>query len=103
MIAKPRKAHYENLSDLITAIKQLTNQQSYRYQEQLKLVVTSGIGVDDEKGIISTRIEYYLTNPPVSWVVEHDKLMALFDPTGEFMKRLIANADSPVNIEVPTL
>jgi hypothetical protein len=29
--------------------------------------------------------------------------MTLLDPTAEFMKRLIANADSSANIEVTTL
>jgi hypothetical protein len=97
---KVRKLQHETVGELTKAILVICGEQQYNFQEQLRQIVRSAVGVDDEKGVLSIRSEYYLANSPVNWVPEYLKLVELLQPTEDFMRRVVASADSPVFLEV---
>lgn len=97
---KVRKLQHETVGELTKAILAICGEQQYNFQEQLRQIVRSAVGVDDEKGVLSIRSEYYIANAPVNWVPEYLKLVDLLAPTNDFMRRVVASADSPVFLEV---
>ena len=92
-----RNKPFEKVSDLSIAIRELKNDQSHRYHERLKLIISDACA---SEGLLVRRVHYQLANPPSMWAKDQDKLLEYMGPDSDFQSRLVDFANLPTTIEV---